>query len=485
MVVIYPEDMLYVRVKAEDASDLIDSLIQGKPAERLMYRNKATNQPISRVQDFPLMTGQVRVAMRNAGNIDPYNLEEYIAQDGYAALAKALTKMSQNQVIEEIKKSGLRGRGGAGFSTGMKWQFTYEAPEQVKYVVCNGEEGDPDVYVDRSLLEGDPYSIIEAMTIAGYAVGASEGYLYVQEEYTLADETLKHAIKEAKKYGLLGNNILGTSFSFNINVFTGGEAYVCGEETAQLASIEGARFEPRLSRPSNEGLWGKPTLVNNVETYANIVPIIINGGDWFAAMGTEKSKGTKVLSLTGQVNNVGQIEVPMGMPLGKILNDLGDGIVDGKKFKAVLIGGPLGGCIPASHLDAPLEYEKLFELGSGLGAGGFRVMDEDACMVDLAKSTMVFCQEESCGKCVPCRIGTKRMLEIIEQISNGQGKEGDIETLKKLGAYMQVTASCGLGKSAANTVLSTIRYFRDEYESHIANKCCPTSRCAASIESPC
>jgi NADH:ubiquinone oxidoreductase subunit F (NADH-binding)/(2Fe-2S) ferredoxin len=483
MVVIYPEDMIYVRVKPEDAPDLIGSIIKGKPIKRLMYRDQETNKPISRVKDLPLITGQVRLAMRNAGNIDPYDIEEYIANDGYAAFAKALSSMTREQVIDEIEKSGLRGRGGAGFSTGTKWRFTYEAPEEQKYVVCNAEEGDPDVYVARSLLEGDPYSIIEAMTIAGYAVGANQGYIYVQVEYQLAAETLKHAIKVAEKYGLLGDNIMGTGFSFHIDVSTGGDAYICGEETSQLASIEGELPEPRLSRPSSEGLWGKPTLVNSVETYASIAPIIIKGGDWFATIGTEKSKGTKVLSLTGMVKNIGQIEVPMGIALGEIINDLGGGMVDGKKFKAALIGGPMGGCIPASHSDATLDFETLSALGSGLGAGGFQVVDEDTCMVDVAKSCIGFCQEESCGKCVPCRIGTKRMLEIVERIANGQGMEGDIETLEKLMAYMRITSFCNLGRSAPNTVLTTIRYFRDEYESHIVKKCCPTSHCAVLIES--
>lgn len=476
MVVVYPGERIYARVKPEDVPDLIESVIQEKPLERLMYVDQKTNKPISRAQDFSFMADQVRVAMRNAGNIDPYDIEEYIANDGYAALAKVLSHMTPEQVIDEVEKSGLRGRGGAGFSAGKKWRFTYGAPEKKRYVVCNGEEGDPDVYVDRSLLEGDPHSIIEAMSIAGYAIGANEGYIYVQAEYKLAAETLRDAVHEAASCGLLGDNIMGTDFSFHINVWTGGDAYICGEETTQLASIEGGRYEPRLSRPSSSGLWGKPTLVNNVETFANVPPIIMKGGDWFAAKGTGRSKGTKVLSLTGQVKNHGQIEVPMGTSLGKIVNDVGGGMAGSKAFKTVLIGGPLGGCVPASHSDAPLDYETLAELGSVLGSGGFQVMDEDACMVDVAKLCIKMCEEESCGKCVSCRIGTKRMSEILERIHNGQGNRGDIELLEKLGNYMRVTAFCGLGRSAANTVQSTIRYYRDEYQFHIDNKCCPASR---------
>ncbi|MDH7479429.1 MAG: NADH-quinone oxidoreductase subunit NuoF, partial [Syntrophomonadaceae bacterium] len=487
LVVIYPEEITYVRVKAEDAAELVDSFLQDKPSERLMYKDPESGAPIPYAKDYPFMAKQVKVAMRNAGLINPEDIEEYIANDGYTALAKALTQMSREQVIEEVKKSGLRGRGGAGFSTGLKWQFTYQAKGDTKYVVCNGDEGDPGAYMDRSVLEGDPFSVIEAMTIAGYAVGSNQGFFYVRAEYPLAVKTLNEAIKTAERYGLLGDNILGSGFSFRLSVRMGAGAFVCGEETALLASIEGKRGEPRPRPPfpANEGLWGKPTLLNNVETYANIAPIIIKGGEWFATMGTEKSKGTKVFSLTGKVKNTGLIEVPMGIALGEVVYDIGGGIIGGKKFKAAQTGGPSGGCIPASHLNTGIDYESLAALGTIVGSGGLIVMDEDTCMVGLAKFFTEFCQEESCGKCVPCRIGTKRMLEILLRITNGEGKEGDIEALEKLGNYIKNTSLCGLGQSAPNPVLSTIRYFRDEYEAHIKDKYCPASDCAALFDSPC
>ncbi|NPV92894.1 MAG: FAD-dependent oxidoreductase [Firmicutes bacterium] len=488
LVVVYPEEVTYVRVKAENAAELVDSFLQGRLAESLMYKDPETNKPIPYDRDYPFMSKQIKVALRNAGTINPEDIEEYIAKDGYFALAKALSKMSREEIIAEVKNSGLRGRGGAGFSTGMKWQFTYQARGDKKYVVCNADEGDPGAYMDRSVLEGDPFSVVEAMTIAAYAVGADQGYIYCRAEYPLAVKTLNHAIKEAESYGLMGDNILGTSFSFRLSVRMGAGAFVCGEETALLASIMGRRGEPRPRPPfpANEGLWGKPTLLNNVETYANVCPIILNGGDWYATRGTEKSKGTKVFSLTGKVKNTGLIEVPMGIPLGEIVYDIGGGMINpNKKFKAAQTGGPSGGCIPSSHLNSGVDYESLAALGTIVGSGGLIVMDDDTCMVGLAKFFTEFCQEESCGKCTPCRIGTKAMLQILERITGGQGREGDIEMLEKLSTNVRRSALCGLGQSAPNPVLSTIRYFRHEYEEHIKDKYCAASHCAAMFNSPC
>jgi len=486
--IIYPEGVVYCRVKAEDAAEIVsEHLLKGRIVDRLVYRDLETKKPIPLMKDFPFLSKQIKIALRNAGFINPEDIEEYIASEGYSALAKALSTMSPGEVIAEVKKSGLRGRGGAGFPTGMKWEFTAKAQADQKYVVCNGDEGDPGAFMDRSVLEGDPHSVIEAMSIAGYAVGASKGYIYVRAEYPLAVERLRQAIKQAREYGLLGENILGTGFAFDLNVRVGAGAFVCGEETALLASIEGRRGEPRPRPPfpANEGLWGKPTLLNNVETYASIPPIILKGGDWYASMGTEKSKGTKVFALTGKVNNTGLIEVPMGISLGEIIYDIGGGIIGGKKFKAAQTGGPSGGCIPADHLNVGVDYESLAELGAIVGSGGLIVMDEDTCMVDLAKFFTEFCQEESCGKCAPCRIGTKRLLEILDRITKGEGQEGDIEKLEELCNYIKNTALCGLGQTAPNPVLSTIRYFRHEYEAHIRDKRCPASVCASLFDSPC
>ncbi|MCG9967219.1 NADH-quinone oxidoreductase subunit NuoF [Pelotomaculum terephthalicicum JT] len=486
--IIYPEGVVYCRVTAEDAEEIVsEHLLKGRIVERLVYRDPETKKPIPLMKDFPFLSKQTKIALRNAGFINPEDIEEYIASEGYSALAKALSTMSPEEVIAELKKSGLRGRGGAGFPTGLKWEFTAKANAAQKYVVCNGDEGDPGAFMDRSVLEGDPHSIIEAMTIAGYAVGASKGYVYVRAEYPLAVERLRQAISQAHEYGLLGESILGTGFAFDLNVRVGAGAFVCGEETALLASIEGRRGEPRPRPPfpANEGLWGKPTLLNNVETYASIPPIILKGGDWYASRGTEKSKGTKVFALTGKVNNTGLIEVPMGIPLGEIVYDIGGGIIGGKKFKAAQTGGPSGGCIPADHLNVGVDYESLAELGAIVGSGGLIVMDEDTCMVDLAKFFTEFCQEESCGKCAPCRIGTKRMLEILERITHGEGQEGDIEALEELCYYIKDTALCGLGQTAPNPVLSTIRYFRHEYEAHIKDKYCAASVCASLFNSPC
>lgn len=485
--IVYPEGVVYCRVTAKDAEEIVsEHLLKGRIVERLVYRDPETKKPIPFMKDFPFLSKQTKIVLRNAGLINPEDIEEYIGTEGYSALAKALS-MSPEEVIAELKKSGLRGRGGAGFPTGMKWEFTAKAQADQKYVVCNGDEGDPGAFMDRSVLEGDPHAVIEAMAIAGYTVGASKGYVYVRAEYPLAVERLRHAINQAREYGLLGENILGKGFAFDLNVRVGAGAFVCGEETALLASIEGRRGEPRPRPPfpASEGLWGKPTLLNNVETYASIPPIILKGGDWYASKGTEKSKGTKVFALTGKVNNTGLIEVPMGIPLGEIIYDIGGGIMGGKKFKAAQTGGPSGGCIPVDHLNVGVDYESLAELGAIVGSGGLIVMDEDTCMVDLAKFFTEFCQEESCGKCAPCRIGTKRMLEILEQITRGEGQEGDIEKLIELCVYIKNTALCGLGQTAPNPVLSTIRYFRHEYEAHIRDKHCPASVCASLFDSPC
>jgi NADP-reducing hydrogenase subunit HndC len=413
------------------------------------------------------------------GIIDPSVIDEYIARDGYAALGKVLTEMTPEEVVETIKKSGLRGRGGAGFPTGLKWEFTKNAPGDVKYVVCNADEGDPGAFMDRSILEGDPHSVIEAMAIAAYAVGARQGYVYVRAEYPLAVKHLGWAIKQAREYGLLGEDIFSTGFSFDLDIRVGAGAFVCGEETALLSSIEGKRGTPRPRPPfpAVKGLWGRPTLLNNVETYANIPAIILNGWEWFAQIGTETSKGTKVFAVAGDINNTGLIEVPMGTTLREIIFDLGGGIPNGKRFKAAQTGGPSGGCIPEKYLDTPIDYDSLQAIGSMMGSGGLIVMDEHTCMVDIAKFFLEFTQDESCGKCTPCRIGTKRMYEILDRITKGQGREGDIELLVQLGEDIRAASLCGLGQSAPNPVLSTIAHFRDEYEAHIKDRTCPAGVC--------
>ncbi|MGE5587492.1 MAG: NADH-quinone oxidoreductase subunit NuoF [Clostridia bacterium] len=486
--VVYPEGVLYRKLKAEDARTVVaEHLLKGRIVESLLYEAPDTQQRVPTCGDITFFNRQVRIALRNTGKIDPLNIEEYIAEDGYAALAKVLTEMSPEQVVDVVKRSGLRGRGGAGFPTGLKWDFTRRAKADQKYVVCNADEGDPGAFMDRSVLEGDPHSVIEAMAIAGYAIGASQGYVYVRAEYPLAVKHLGHAIMQAREYGVLGKDIFGKGFDFDVDIRVGAGAFVCGEETALLASVEGRRGEPRPRPPfpANEGLWGKPTLINNVETYANIPPIILRGPEWFASIGTEKSKGTKVFALAGKINNTGLVEVPMGIPLGEIIFDIGGGIPGGKKFKAAQTGGPSGGCVPAEFLNTSVDYESLKELGTIMGSGGLIVMDEDTCMVDLARFFLEFTQDESCGKCAPCRIGTKRMLEILTRITRGQGREGDIERLIKLGTWIKETALCGLGQTAPNPVLTTIRYFRNEYEAHIRDKRCPASVCAALFEAPC
>ena len=482
VVIVYPEGTFYSRVKPEDVDEIVsEHLLKGRKVQHLVYVDHATHE--SSVQksldEISFYKQQKRVALKNCGVIDPENIDEYIAYDGYKALAKALTEMTREQVIQEIIDSGLRGRGGGGFPTGMKWKFGYGSQADQKYVACNADEGDPGAFMDRSLLEGDPHAIIEAMAIAGYAVGASEGYVYVRAEYPIAVHRLQVAIDQAREYGLLGDDIFGTGFKFDIHIRLGAGAFVCGEETALMNSIEGKRGEPRPRPPfpAVKGLFGKPTVLNNVETYANVPQIILKGAQWFRSMGTERSAGTKVVALGGKINNPGLVEVPMGTPLRTVIYDIGGGIPNGKKFKAVQTGGPSGGCIPAEHLDIPIEYDTLIEIGSMMGSGGMIVMDEDNCMVDIARFFLDFTVDESCGKCTPCRVGTRRMLEILERIVEGKGEEGDIEKLEALAKNIKANALCGLGQTAPNPVLSTLKYFRSEYEAHIREKRCPAHHC--------
>lgn len=485
VVMVFPDGVFYRKLKPEDAEEIVSQhLLKGKVVTRLLHRPNGAADLVTGIEEIDFFKRQTRIALRNTGMINPESVEEYIARDGYRALGKALSRMTPQRVVEQIKESGLRGRGGAGFPTGMKWEFTAKAPGFPKYVVCNADEGDPGAFMDRSILEGDPHSVLEAMAICGYAIGANMGYIYVRAEYPLAVERLEIAINKARSYGLLGDNIFGTEFSFDIEIRVGAGAFVCGEETALLASIEGMRGEPRPKPPfpAQEGLWGKPTVINNVETFASIAPIILNGAPWFASIGTDKSKGTKVFALAGKINNTGLVEVPMGTPLREIIFDIGGGIPGGKKFKAVQTGGPSGGCIPEAYLDTPVDYESLSKLGTIMGSGGMIIVDQDTCMVDLAKFFLEFVQEESCGKCSPCRIGTKRMLEIMERITSGQGREGDIELLEELSHGIKNSALCGLGQTAPNPVLSTLRYFRDEYEAHVRDKKCPAGACRDLLE---
>jgi NADP-reducing hydrogenase subunit HndC len=485
VVIVYPEGAFYSRVNEEDVEEIVkEHLLKGRIVKRLLYKESLDKDQIKSLDQVDFYKKQMRVALRNCGVIDPENIDEYIAMDGYKALAKVLTEMTPEQVIEEIKKSGLRGRGGAGFPTGMKWQFAYNSKDDKKYVCCNADEGDPGAFMDRSVLEGDPHSVLEAMAIAGYAIGSDQGYIYVRAEYPIAVKRLEIAIRQAREYGLLGKNILGTGFSFDIDLKIGAGAFVCGEETALLNSIEGGRGEPRPRPPfpAVKGLWQKPTLLNNVETYANICQIILKGADWFAGIGTERSKGTKVFALGGKINNTGLVEIPMGTPLRDVIYEIGGGCPNGKAFKAVQTGGPSGGCIPAEHIDIPIEFDTLVQIGSMMGSGGMIVMDEDNCMVDIAKFFLEFTCDESCGKCVPCRIGTKRMLEMLEKITQGKGEEGDIEKLEQLALNIKDSALCALGQTAPNPVLSTIRYFRDEYEAHIRDKKCPAGVCTALLQ---
>ena len=484
VVIVYPEGTFYSRVKEEDVDEIVsEHLLKGRKVQRLVYVDHKTHE--SSVQkslsEIGFYKQQMRVALRNCGVIDPENIDEYIAFDGYKALAKALTEMTPEQVIDEMLKSGLRGRGGAGFPTGKKWQFARASQAEHKYFVCNADEGDPGAFMDRSLLEGDPHAILEAMAIGGYAIGADEGWIYVRAEYPIAVKRLEKAIEQAHEYGLLGNDIFGTGFNFDIHIRLGAGAFVCGEETALMASIEGRRGEPKPKPPfpAVKGLFDSPTNINNVETLGNVAQIILKGADWFRSIGTERSTGTKVFALGGKINNTGLVEVPMGIPLRTIIEDIGGGCPNGKKFKAVQTGGPSGGCIPASLLDTPVEYDTLTAIGAMMGSGGMIVMDEDNCMVDIARFFLDFTVDESCGKCTPCRVGTRRMLEILERITQGKGEEGDIEKLQELAESIKNSALCGLGQTAPNPVLSTIKYFRDEYEAHIREKRCPAHHCQA------
>ena len=481
IVIIRPEDTFYAMVKPEDCEEIINThILEGKTVERLLCKD-IDDSVVQRLDELTFYKKQERIALKNCGIIDPENIDEYIAFDGYKALEKVLFEMSQDDVINEVTESGLRGRGGAGFPTGKKWYFTKIAEGDQKYVVCNADEGDPGAFMDRSILEGDPHSVIEAMMIAGYAIGANKGYIYVRAEYPIAVHRFQTAIDQAKEYGILGKNIFGTDFSFDLEIRLGAGAFVCGEETALLESIEGRSGRPRLKPPfpANCGLWQKPTLINNVETYANITKIILNGAKWYSSIGTEKSKGTKVFALGGNVVNVGLVEVPMGTTLREIVFDIGGGIPGGHKFKAAQTGGPSGGCIPAEHLDTPIDYESLSQIGSMMGSGGLIVMDDTKCMVNLAKFYLGFTVDESCGKCTPCRIGTKRMLEILERITEGNGETEDLEKLERLAKTIQKASVCGLGQTAPNPVLSTMKYFRDEYIAHIRDKKCPARECKA------
>jgi len=480
IVVIQPGNILYQRVEEPDVAEIFrETVIGGRIIERLLFKDPATEEVARTEDDIPFYNIQNRIALRLNGVIDPTDIDDYILHDGYSACAKALTEMEPDEIIAEIEKSGLRGRGGGGFPTGRKWRSCREASGEQKYVICNGDEGDPGAFMDRSVMEGNPHAVIEGMIIGAYAIGASQGYIYVRNEYPLAVEHLKTAIGQAQETGFLGEDILGTGFSFDIRINRGGGAFVCGESTALVASLEGLPGEPRAKyiHTVERGLHGMPTDLNNVETWVNIPAIIRKGGKWFSSIGTEGSKGTKVFSLVGNINNTGLVEVPMGITLRKIVEDIGGGIQNGRAFKAVQTGGPSGGCIPAGHLDAKVDFDELTELGSMMGSGGMIVMDEDTCMVNVAKYFLNFLQEESCGKCTPCREGIAQMVHILERISRGEGKEEDIGTLEKLAALLKDTALCALGATAANPVLSTLRYFREEYEAHIRDKRCPAKVC--------
>ena len=482
IMIIYPDATFYAMVKEEDIPEIVsEHLLKGRPVERLLYDETVTPTGIKALSDTDFYKKQHRIALRNCGVINPEEIEEYIGTGGYQALGKVLTEMTPDDVIQVLLDSGLRGRGGAGFPTGMKWKLAKQNDADQKYVCCNADEGDPGAFMDRSVLEGDPHALLEAMTIAGYAIGASQGFIYVRAEYPIAVDRLKIAIEQAREMELLGDDIFGTGFSFNIDLRLGAGAFVCGEETALMVSIEGNRGEPRPRPPfpAQKGLFGKPTILNNVETYANIPQIILNGPEWFAAMGTEKSKGTKVFALGGKIHNTGLVEVPMGTTLREIIEEIGGGIPNGKKFKAAQTGGPSGGCIPTEHYDIPIDYDNLLAIGSMMGSGGLIVMDETDCMVDIAKFFLEFTVEESCGKCTPCRIGTKRMLEILDKITKGQAKPEDIDRLEELCYYVKANSACGLGQTAPNPVLSTLKYFRDEYDAHIYEKKCPAGVCKA------
>ena len=484
IVVIYPEGSFYSMVKEENVKEIVDEhLLKGRPVTRLLYdETVGEDGTVKSLDETAFYKKQRRIALRNCGRIDPENIEEYIAFDGYRALGKVLTEMTPDDVIQTVLDSGLRGRGGAGFPTGRKWQLASGNRGNVqKYVCCNADEGDPGAFMDRSVLEGDPHVVIEAMAIAGYAIGATQGYVYIRAEYPIAVHRLQVAIDQAREYGLLGKNIFGTDFCFDLDIKLGAGAFVCGEETALMTSIEGKRGEPRPRPPfpAVKGLFGQPTILNNVETYANVPQIILNGADWFAGMGTAKSKGTKVFALGGKIKNTGLVEIPMGTTLRTIVEEIGGGIPNGKKFKAAQTGGPSGGCIPASLIDTPIDYDNLLAIGSMMGSGGLIVMDEDTCMVDIAKFFLEFTVDESCGKCTPCRVGTKRLLELLNKITDGNGTMEDLDKINELAEFIKANSLCGLGQTAPNPVLSTLRYFRDEYVEHIVNKRCPAGVCKA------
>ena len=482
IVKIMPDNTFYVQVKPEDAEEIVNEhIIKGRKVERLLYKEPSKKVTVSDSKHMEFYKKQLRIALRNCGFIDPENIEECIGRDGYSALAKCLTEMTPEAVIDEIKRSGLRGRGGGGFPTGLKWEFARKYQADQKYVVCNADEGDPGAFMDRSIMEGDPHSVIEAMAICGYSIGASKGLVYIRAEYPLAIERLRIAIEQAEKYGLLGENILGTDFSFHIEIRYGAGAFVCGEETALIHSMEGHRGEPTTKPPFPEesGYLNKPTNVNNVETLANIPVILNKGADWFASIGTERSKGTKVFALAGKINNVGLIEVPMGTTLREVIYEIGGGIKNGKKFKAVQTGGPSGGCLTEIHLDTPIDFDNLLAAGSMMGSGGMIVMDEDDCMVAVAKFYLEFIVEESCGKCSPCRIGNKRLLEILTRITEGKGTMEDLDNLRNLSQVIKDTALCGLGQTSPNPVLSTLEHFYDEYVAHIRDHKCPAGKCKA------
>ena len=481
VMIVYPEAVFYSKVRPEDVEEIVsEHLLKGRIVERLVYHEAQAPEGIKSLNETTFYKKQHRIALRNCGVINPESIDEYIGTGGYEALGKVLTEMTPDEVIQTILDSGLRGRGGAGFPTGLKWRFASGNRGNVqKYVCCNADEGDPGAFMDRSVLEGDPHVVLEAMAIAGYAIGADQGYIYVRAEYPIAVERLQIAINQAREYGLLGKNIFESGFDFDIELRLGAGAFVCGEETALMTSIEGNRGEPRPRPPfpAVKGLFASPTILNNVETWANIPQIIINGPKWFASMGTEKSKGTKVFALGGKINNTGLVEIPMGTTLRTVIEDIGGGIPNGKKFKAAQTGGPSGGCIPAEHFDIPIDYDNLISIGSMMGSGGLIVMDEDTCMVDIAKFFLQFTVDESCGKCTPCRVGTKRLLELLEKITDGRGTLEDIDKMEELCYYIKDNALCGLGQTAPNPVLSTLRYFRDEYIEHVVNKRCPAGVC--------
>ncbi len=482
IMIVYPDASFYSMVKIEDIPEIVqEHLLKGRVVTRLLYQETVTPSGIKALMDTDFYKKQNRIALRNCGIINPEIIEEYIGTGGYQALGKVLTEMTPDDVIQCLINSGLRGRGGGGFSTGLKWKLAQGNDADQKYVCCNADEGDPGAFMDRSILEGDPHAVLEAMAIAGYAIGASQGYIYVRAEYPIAVERLRIAINQAREMELLGKDIFGTGFDFDIDLRLGAGAFVCGEETALMTSIEGNRGEPkpRPPFPAQKGLFGKPTILNNVETYANIPQIILNGAEWFASMGTEKSKGTKVFALGGKIHNTGLVEIPMGTTLREVIEEIGGGIPNGRKFKAAQTGGPSGGCIPSEHFDIPIDYDNLISIGSMMGSGGLIVMDETDCMVDIAKFFLEFTVEESCGKCTPCRIGTKRMLEILTKITNGAAELQDLDTLEELCYYVKDNSACGLGQTAPNPVLSTLRYFRDEYETHIKEKQCPAGVCKA------